>query len=626
LGRPFLTESINCAAYMSVSAIRQSDEDQADALQSASSPNCSNCTWAKTMDRFAAPNAAMTESQAWSPGHRIGNFELQAAVPASAGTGIVYRAWDFSLARAVAVKEYLPGALARRDRQGDVHPVDAGDAEAFAHGQRAFVAECQTLARCDHPSLARVLHLIEAHRTVYCVMPWYSGRPLLDVRPKMGHPVEEILVRSLLEDFLGALEIYHRLGGVHGGIGPSKVLLLDGDRGLLLGPGVAGYAGRGHLRTSMLPTDIAFAAVEQTAAANGRLQGPWTDFYGLAAIFRSWMTGVLPSRAELGRSEPLATTIGEHSKVRYSQDLLRALDAAMSIDIERRPQTAAQFRQWLVQAPMQPAAAPQDPPPPPLSPTAQGPSQQTPAAASEGADASEDEVDPATVEVIRRVIDSIPDARPHGPRRHEPDPVQFNGLGPSHLAAAGVAGTTVPASQDQRRWLRQWVGVGVLGAITAALAAAIWQALPRLDIGPEPNQALTHAPPVAQAPLAADAAEKLTSASDLMAVPGSAAASADSVTEPSVRGEASPPKSRAPAGSESSNDYATPTSPATPTPHLQTPRSAAKSNEPVPGSPRLLCGARTQFSLYRCMQQYCNLEVWKRHPQCVHLKATDNVE
>ena len=307
------------------------------------------------MNRFEVPDWA------WPEGHRIGSFELQ-AVASCGDDGIVYRAWDFALARAVAVKEYLPTGIARRNPRGDVHPVEPEDTEAFARGRRAFVAGCQTLARCDHPSLARVLHLTEAHGTTYCVMPWYSARSLLEVRPKIGHPVNEALLRSLLEDFLGALEAYHRVGGMHGGLSPSKVLLLDDDRGLLLGPSATGHATRlaSHDATSQ-PSDTAFASVEQrTAEVNAQPQGPWTDFYTLAAIVRFWITGLLPPVPGRGPPEPLAATIGRQfvgqPVMPYSEGLLRALDAAMSVDINKRPQSAAQFRRWLAQSPSQAAA------------------------------------------------------------------------------------------------------------------------------------------------------------------------------------------------------------------------------------------------------------------------------
>ena len=47
---------------------------------------------------------------------------------------------------------------------------------------QAFIDEARTLARCDHPSLLRIVRLLEANGTAYSVMPYYVGRRLTDVR------------------------------------------------------------------------------------------------------------------------------------------------------------------------------------------------------------------------------------------------------------------------------------------------------------------------------------------------------------------------------------------------------------------------------------------------------------
>ena len=47
---------------------------------------------------------------------------------------------------------------------------------------------------------------------------------------------------------------------------------------------------------------------------------------------------------------------------------------------------------------------------------------------------------------------------------------------------------------------------------------------------------------------------------------------------------------------------------------------------PAPTSPREVCGARTQFSLYRCMQTQCSQRRWASHAQCEHLRTTDSVD
>jgi hypothetical protein len=46
----------------------------------------------------------------------------------------------------------------------------------------------------------------------------------------------------------------------------------------------------------------------------------------------------------------------------------------------------------------------------------------------------------------------------------------------------------------------------------------------------------------------------------------------------------------------------------------------------TPPSPREVCGARTQFSLYRCMQTQCAQPAFAQHVQCKRLRTRDEVE
>ena len=55
-------------------------------------------------------------------------------------------------------------------------------------------------------------------------------------------------------------------------------------------------------------------------------------------------------------------------------------------------------------------------------------------------------------------------------------------------------------------------------------------------------------------------------------------------------------------------------------------RSAQQHAARAPASPREVCGARTQFSLYRCMKTQCSQHRWTSHAQCKRLRATDSVD
>ena len=44
-----------------------------------------------------------------------------------------------------------------------------------------------------------------------------------------------------------------------------------------------------------------------------------------------------------------------------------------------------------------------------------------------------------------------------------------------------------------------------------------------------------------------------------------------------------------------------------------------------PNNPRVLCGSRTRFSLYRCMKVECEQSKYFDHAECKYLRAWDEV-
>jgi non-specific serine/threonine protein kinase len=539
----------------------------------------------------------MPPAPALPDGHRIGSFELQSAWHRS-GTGLVYRAWDHALVRAVAIKEYLPAAWARRDARGEVHPFGPGTTAEFERGLHAFVDEARTLAHCDHPSLVRVLELLQAHGTAYRVMPWYGGCSLLDLRRKMNGPIGEPALRSLLDDLLGALEAYQRVGDVHRGIDPSQVLLPDADRAMLLGPGAASRAAQAAAPTAGSEAD--YAPPEQ-AHPGGQAQGPWTDFYALAGVARFCITGEPPRTAGAAAPEPLAATIerlfGQQRSLRWSAPLLHALDAAMSADIARRPQSAAQFRDSLLGTPRPPEAT---------------------LAAS-----MYNRVDGATQALIRRVVDSIDE-----PVEVAPGPAQGSALRPAPDAGDGDMPTlhTFPpdrADEGARRTARP---PRRRFALRAGLALA---AVAAVGLGTLANQEQPLAFSGARVPQIAmpQVAERLAATTpppSPLPVPPAAVPQRDMPLAPALSGPgpgAEPSEASLVIAKAQADPTARASAPAEP-PAVKD-LAAARA---LAAGPRQECGARTAFSLYRCMQQQCSLAKWQRHLQCLQLESSDGVE
>ncbi len=261
------------------------------------------------------------------------------------GFGVVYRAWDDALERHVAIKEYMPESLAGRGKASfNVSVRSERHRNTFEAGLKSFVSEARLLARFDHPALVKVLRFWEANHTAYMAMPYYEGPTLktaLDVLD--GPPLEETL-RDWLLPLLDALSVLHRQHYYHRDIAPDNILL-TGSGPLLLDFGAARHVIGDMTKTITVVLKPGYAPIEQYGGET--FQGPWTDLYALAGVVRYAITGRTPmpsvERVVNDTMQPLAQTHGG----RYSDGFLRAIDAALAVRPEERPQDVAQFRELL---------------------------------------------------------------------------------------------------------------------------------------------------------------------------------------------------------------------------------------------------------------------------------------
>ena len=232
-------------------------------------------------------------------GARLDEFEIRAVI-GEGGFGIVYHAFDHALERDVALKEYMPSAMAARSASLHVSVLSQGHAETFALGLRSFVNEARLLARFDHPSLVKVHRFWEANGTAYMVMPFYRGRTLKALRQALSASPSETWLRGLLDPLLGALELLHFEGVFHRDIAPDNILVGDDGKPVLLDFGAARRVISDQSQTLTAILKPNFAPIEQYAETEGLRQGAWTDLYALGATLYFVITGTPPWPACLG--------------------------------------------------------------------------------------------------------------------------------------------------------------------------------------------------------------------------------------------------------------------------------------------------------------------------------------
>src|ERR1041384_7472729 len=151
---------------------------------------------------------------ALQPGQMIGRYEI-VAILGQGGFGITYKARDAQLNREVAIKEYLPSALAVRQDGITVLPRTTKMADDFTWGRQRFVEEGRTLATLQRaPAIVRVFDFLEANGTAYIIMELAPGETLeaqLARTGKLG-PAE---IDRILWPLLDGLEQVHDAGFLH---------------------------------------------------------------------------------------------------------------------------------------------------------------------------------------------------------------------------------------------------------------------------------------------------------------------------------------------------------------------------------------------------------------------------
>jgi serine/threonine protein kinase len=279
-------------------------------------------------------------------GTRLGEFEITGLVGVG-GFGIVYLAYDHSLHRTVALKEYMPSALAARTQGITVSVKSARHEETFNAGMRSFVNEARLLAQFDHPSLVKVYRFWEGNGTAYMVMPFYEGPTLKQALKKMAQPPGEDWLKNLLAQLVEALDIIHREQCFHRDIAPDNILLLKDGRPLLLDFGAARRVIGDMTQALTVILKPGYAPVEQYAEVPHMKQGAWTDVYALAAVVYFAIIGKAPTPSVGRLMNDTLVPLTESAAGRYSDTFLRGIDRALAVKPEDRPQSMSDLRDLL---------------------------------------------------------------------------------------------------------------------------------------------------------------------------------------------------------------------------------------------------------------------------------------
>ncbi len=286
-------------------------------------------------------------------GYHLHEYIIQ-SVLGDGGFGITYLAKDTELNALVAIKEYLPNELAIRENDHTVQAKSSQDLEYFTWGLERFFKEARILAQFKHYNIVRVLRFFKAHHTAYIVMEYEQGQSLAKVFQKNKTATEAQLMK-ILPPLLNALETVHQAGYLHRDIKPDNIYLRKKDNSpVLLDFGAARYVVGSRTQYLTTMTTAGYAPFEQYSVESNH--GTWSDIYSLGAVLYRLINGKTPIDAiqrvdaiRRRRADPLVRAI-DIGRNRYSKSFLQAIDWAMKINENERPQNVKVWRAKLLKS------------------------------------------------------------------------------------------------------------------------------------------------------------------------------------------------------------------------------------------------------------------------------------
>lgn len=390
------------------------------------------------------------------PGPLADRYELRTRI--GRGTmGTVWRAYDRSLGREIAVKEIRQDpSLSPRQRQ---------------ELRERMMREGRMAARVSHPSVATIHDVIVSDGIPWIIMELVEGRSLEQVIDEEG-PLPPRLVAEIGYDLLGALRAAHAQDILHRDVKPANVLLTETGRVVLTDFGIAKALGDHALtQTGMVIGSPGYTAPER---ARGEYTGPESDLWSLGATLYFAVEG-RPAYERATVGETLAALMTEEADPPAQAGALRpVLDGLLVKDHTARltPERAAAMLRLIADTPT--GSIPAVPPAPARDATAR-PDGNASAARPAGGNVPEDDDDDAN----RTMVVPRPTAAPASPPRLRAAPGTAPQATPQPSPSAGPS--TPPSAF--RRPLRGPIPGALPGALRGALPGAGTGTAPRCPAG-----------------------------------------------------------------------------------------------------------------------------------------------
>jgi serine/threonine protein kinase len=260
---------------------------------------------------------------------------------AHGGFSSVYLARQIADQVQVAIKEYLPRKFAHRTWNNVVVANNEEDASLFKRGRVLFFEEAKVLSKLKHPNIVEVIGFFKANSTVYMVMTYDYGVTLDKLLKNKTTPVSEDFLLTLFNSLLAGLGHIHSQQFIHLDIKPSNILVRPGNDALLLDFGAIQSFPKSHLSKQSKVLTKGYSPVEQHNLS--AQLGPWTDIYAVGASMRNCLENKTPvSALDRARQDTLVPAVKAFKRT-YPEHLLKAIDWAMELQPQNRPQSVEEL-------------------------------------------------------------------------------------------------------------------------------------------------------------------------------------------------------------------------------------------------------------------------------------------
>lgn len=248
-------------------------------------------------------------------GRNVAHYRIEQSL-GSGGMGVVYRATDTRLGRAVALK-FLP-------------PHVAQDEES----ERRFMQEARAASALDHPNLCPVYDIgSTAEGEIYIAMPCYEGETLKQALRRGPLPVGEAL--DVLVQMAEGIREAHAHGIVHRDLKPANVFRARDGRVKILDFGLAKLLDDASMtQPGATVGTFAYMAPEQ---ALGRPVDHRADLWALGAVLYECLTGELPFTGDSGPATLHAIAYDETPRPSRGAGVPRELDGIVARCLTRDP-------------------------------------------------------------------------------------------------------------------------------------------------------------------------------------------------------------------------------------------------------------------------------------------------